>query len=296
MKVLKNIELDEMLFLDIETAAVVKELKIDSPLFEAWKYSNLKLGLDNEELIKLFNEKAALNPEFGKIICISIGRLYNGEYTSTSLTGDEADIINKLNAVLSKRKWKLTGHFIKTFDLPFIFKRSIINGIVPNSLVDVSGEKPWTMDWIIDTNELWGGYASLIALTTALGIDSPKDDIAGYQVSETYWENPTENISRISTYCNKDVEAVFKIMYRFKNISDVPTPKVEKGVLEALFEGNKYGPEEQKVLKELFEGATEEEEVVMVDILNAIVSTAKGKVTKLTKANIKQLQECKKKK
>ncbi len=79
--------------------------------------------------------------------------------------------------------------------------------------------KPWETN-IIDTFQYWrfGDYkhfTSLKLLAACLGVPSPKDDIDGSMVGEVYWKE--NDISRIVTYCQKDVVTVANIVLRFMN-------------------------------------------------------------------------------
>jgi hypothetical protein len=65
--------------------------------------------------------------------------------------------------------------------------------------------------------ELWkfGEYKSFISLNLlahTLGIATPKDDIDGSQVGEVYWTQ--RDLSRIVTYCQKDVATVAQVYLR----------------------------------------------------------------------------------
>ncbi len=65
--------------------------------------------------------------------------------------------------------------------------------------------------------ELWkfGEYKSYISLNLlahTLGIPTPKDDIDGSQVGEVYWVQ--RDLSRIVTYCQKDVVTVAQVYLR----------------------------------------------------------------------------------
>jgi len=53
-------------------------------------------------------------------------------------------------------------------------------------------------------------------LATILGIDTPKDDIDGSQVSSVYWQE--KNLARIATYCSKDVVTVAQILLHLNNL------------------------------------------------------------------------------
>jgi hypothetical protein len=67
--------------------------------------------------------------------------------------------------------------------------------------------------------ELWKfgdfkNYTSLNLLAFTLGVPTPKDDIDGSMVGETYWKQ--KDLSRIVTYCQKDVITVAQIYLRMQ--------------------------------------------------------------------------------
>jgi uncharacterized protein YprB with RNaseH-like and TPR domain len=140
----------------------------------------------------------------------------------TSFWGEEKKILhdfsNLLNTHFSGAQHLLCGHNAKEFDIPFIARRMIINGIALPNKLNLFGKKPWEVPHL-DTLELWkfGDYkhfTSLKLLTKVLGVPSPKDDIDGSEVARVYYiEN---NIDRIITYCEKDVIAVAQIFLRLR--------------------------------------------------------------------------------
>ena len=88
-------------------------------------------------------------------------------------------------------------------------------------LLDISGKKPWEIAHL-DTMELWKfgdfkSYTPLNLLAHALGVPSPKDDIDGSQVWTIYWNN--DDLDRIVSYCQKDVEALVNVFLRMKGLS-----------------------------------------------------------------------------
>ena len=60
-------------------------------------------------------------------------------------------------------------------------------------------------------------YTSLDLLANIFHIPSPKDDINGSQVHETYWKE-NHNLERIKTYCEKDVLTIVQLMRRFNHL------------------------------------------------------------------------------
>lgn len=298
MKVLKKIKIKDILFIDIETSTTTKTLDINSPVFDAWAYTKRRNGETDEELVKMYVENAALHADFGRIVCISVGMLHGGKLKLKTFNNlDEKQLIVDFYAMLDKFSGEyICGHNIKSFDIPYIAKRGMINNLIPHSWLDTSGEKPWTMDWLLDTKELWqmGSFdrTSLITLTAALGLESPKQDLQGKDVPKYFWENPEGHIQRISDYCERDVEAVYNIIAYLKGLGkDSNIPLVKKPLIVSLFEGGSYGTEEKEELKNIFNEMSAEERELGYTILNSIVSTAKGKKTKITKAHIKALKE-----
>lgn len=298
MKVLKKINLKDILFIDIETSTTTKELDINSSTFDAWAYTKRRNNETDEELVAMYADQAALHADFGRVVCISVGMLSGKKlHLKTFNNFDEKALIVEFYEMLDKFKGNyLCGHNIKSFDIPYIAKRGMINNLLPHALLDTSGEKPWTMDWLLDTKELWqmGSFdrTSLITLTNALGIASPKEDLQGKDVPKYFWDNPKGHIQRISDYCERDVIAVYKVMDYLKNLGkekDVPLEK--KALIVKLFDGGAYGKAEKAEMKQIFDDMDEGQRDLGYTILNAIVSTAKGKKTKLTKAHIKALKE-----
>jgi len=51
-----------------------------------------------------------------------------------------------------------------------------------------------------------------------MGIETPKDDISGEQVSRVYRDD--KDLPRIQTYCEKDVIATAKLLLKFTKTDD----------------------------------------------------------------------------
>ena len=146
-------EFKNMLFIDIETATQFKDYKDfkkngSSHMVELWSrkadsirlYESHKANLSDQEM---YEDCAAIHSEFSKIIVITIGQVKFDEiglpYTSNirSFYGDnEKELLEEflkiMSAVFSKNpSVQLVGHNIKKFDMPWIVRRSLINGIIP---------------------------------------------------------------------------------------------------------------------------------------------------------------------
>ena len=234
-------QLEKMLFFDIETAGTVSHSgDLSEKMQELWanrseilrnqlgsKYPDNKDKSDDE----LYQMKSALHAEFGRVVCISFGKIkwVDGEPVAqiVSYSGeDEEDILRQAFKViggLGKTGAKLTGHNVKRFDVPYLCKRAFILGVETPTPLQVWDKKPWETS-IIDTSELWSfgawqeGFTSLDLLATILGVDSPKDDIKGDQVHENYWAG---NIERIKEYCQKDVITLIQIALKLSNLNQI---------------------------------------------------------------------------
>lgn len=223
---LEKIQLENILFLDIETVPEFENFTdlddTKKELFDLKTKYQRKDDFTPEE----FYDRAGIWAEFGKIICISVGYFtIKGDirhFRVTSFFGEEIKILkdfsNLLNNHFSQPQHILCGHNAKEFDFPFIARRMIIHNIQIPQKLNLFGKKPWEVPHL-DTLELWKfgdfkHYTSLKLLTNVLGIPSPKDDIDGSEVAQVYYVN--KDIDRIVTYCEKDVIAVAQILLRLR--------------------------------------------------------------------------------
>lgn len=225
---LEKVSLEKVLFLDIETVPQTyqfPDLEEDAKhLFE------LKTRFQqNEEksFEQLYNEKASIFSEFGKIVCISVG------FVRETTTGkqlrmksfyhdDEETLLNQFKTLLDEHYNTpyhiLCGHNAKEFDFPYICRRMLINGIKLPATLDIAGRKPWEISHL-DTMELWKfgdykAYTSLALLCHVFKIPTPKDDISGADVARVYYEE--NDLERIKVYCEKDVVALVQLFLRMR--------------------------------------------------------------------------------
>jgi hypothetical protein len=193
---------------------------------------------DETSVAEAFANSAGIYSEFGKIVCISVGFIYfkglEMHFRTKSFAGDnEKTILDDFAQLLTKfcttKEHTLCGHNIKEFDIPYICRRMLINGISLPSVLQISGKKPWEISFI-DTLELWKfgdykNYTSLKLLTAIFGIPTPKDDIDGSQVAGVYYKE--KDIERIAVYCQKDVVATTQVFLRIHNIQGFKTENIE---------------------------------------------------------------------
>lgn len=225
---LNNLNIEEVLFLDIETVPLAPEYGV---LTETWKQlweHKMKYYIDNGEPVEDLYERAGIYAEFGRIVCISAGYIIQKQGESyfriKSFYDDDekklvSDFFNALEQFETKGKRRLCAHNGQEFDFPYISRRALVNGLKLPRILNVSGAKPWEIkDTLIDTLQLWKfgdykHYTSLSLLCELFNIPTPKDDIDGSQVAAIYWEG--NDIDRIITYCEKDTLAVANLLLKY---------------------------------------------------------------------------------
>lgn len=220
----------KFLYFDVETAGAYPDVATlhdqNHRLWELWQkrekyyrgaYSELET-LDSDEI---FKQKAGLEPEFSKIVCVSFGSFTDeGEMRFISFYGpDETDILTKSSKVLNNaasKGWKLCGHNIKGFDVPCLGKRMVYNQINPPAIIRVWDKKPWEIPYV-DTSEVFSfgswvqqKYISLDLLACSLNILSPKALMDGSMVHARFWSDV--DLETIKDYCELDVKTVMQVM------------------------------------------------------------------------------------
>lgn len=221
-------DIEQILFLDTETAPVVSSYDELSPRMQAlWAKKAQRIDAEADPAT-LFFEKAGIYAEFARVVCVSLGnvRWVPGapapEIRLKSFGGENEEVIlNMLKESLNRffgsgPQRFLCAHNGKEFDFPFLGRRYLINHIPLPAALEVQGKKPWETPFL-DTMDLWKfgdrkDYTSLDLLTAVLDIPSPKDDIDGSQVGRIFWEE--KDYDRIIQYCQKDVIATAQVVLR----------------------------------------------------------------------------------
>lgn len=221
---IKNIPIERVLFLDIETVPAFGNWEEVSP--EEQKLWDKKTkGQRGDEVFvgEFYEERAGVMAEFGKIICISVGMLEKSNYLRIkSFSGDdEARLLEDFGKIFNSSRLSnsiLCAHNGKEFDFPWIARRMLINGFQPPVPFQMFGKKPWEVPHL-DTMELWKfgdwkSYTSLELLAHVFGVPTPKDDIDGSMVAEIYYKE--KDLPRIVTYCEKDVLTLANVFRRMR--------------------------------------------------------------------------------
>jgi len=219
----------DLLILDIET--VPQSPQFDT-LSEEWqslwvdKISKIMPDITAEES---YRARAGILAEFGKIICISTGYFYENEDKETclrikSIYGDnETELLKSFiglceKYMASRGEMQFAGHNIREFDIPYICRRMLINGMGLPGFLQLNDKKPWEVK-MMDTMQWWKfgdykNYVSLHLLATVLGIPTSKTDMDGNMVQDVYYKE--NNLPRIVEYCQRDVVVTANIILRYK--------------------------------------------------------------------------------
>jgi len=230
---------EDLLFIDIETVPNFQSFNLLSDsMQELWDKKSAYFRKDEQTAAEAY-ERAGIYAEFGRIICISVGIILqrNGKRffrLKSFFNHDEKVVLTEfgkmLTAFAADNNKNICGHNIKEFDLPYICRRMLINGIRIPAILDIAGKKPWEVKFV-DTLELWKfgdfkNFTSLNLLTNIFNIPSPKDDIDGSQVAKVYYEEG--NLDRIATYCEKDVLATAQLFLRFRGDELIDNENIER--------------------------------------------------------------------
>lgn len=153
--------------------------------------------------------KSSFNGSEGELCCVGISTCDSEVVT---YVGSELDILSGVNDFVShmspllieKPKPIFIAHN-KAFDLPFLFKRMVINKVEPSFKFN-----PYDRAHIC-TMELWEGFngkVSLNSLAKTLGLGGKFKGMDGSQV----WpEFKAGNIGKIAEYCKDDVRLLKSI-------------------------------------------------------------------------------------
>jgi DNA polymerase elongation subunit (family B) len=222
-------ELRDILFIDIETVAATDDYtKLDERLKTQWarKANFFKRDRDISDE-DLYHERAGIYAEFGKIICIAVGKYLDHESGELGLKTkvysghDEKALLTEFKSMLEKTDsatLRFCAHNGKEFDYPYLCRRMLINGMPLPSALNLSGRKPWDVQHL-DTLELWKfgdykHYTSLDLLSAVFEIPSSKNGIDGSQVNYVYHQE--KDLLKICEYCRGDVIVLAQLFLKLR--------------------------------------------------------------------------------
>ena len=222
---LEKIPLRQILFLDLETVPQMwnwAELpERTKTLWEKKIQNQRKEDISPEEF---YYERAGILAEFGKIVCLSCGLVIDDQKIRIkSFYGDDEkqileDFCRLLQSSYFKSDLLLCAHNGKEFDFPFLARRMVINQVKLPKILQMYGKKPWEIPHL-DTLELWKfgdykHYTSLDLLAHLFQLPTPKEDMDGSEVAQTYYEE--KNLEKIRKYCEKDVVTLINIFRKMR--------------------------------------------------------------------------------
>jgi DNA polymerase elongation subunit (family B) len=222
-------ELRDILFIDIETVASTSDYaSMDERLKTQWSrkagFFRRDSHLTDEEL---FHERAGIYAEFGKIVCIAVGKYVDHESGELGLKtkvysdDNEADLLlnfKKMVEKLDASNLRLCAHNGKEFDFPYLCRRMLINSIPLPAALNLSGKKSWEVPHL-DTMEMWKfgdykHYTSLDLLAALFQIPSSKSKIDGSQVNYVYYHD--KDLEKIAEYCRADVVVLAQLFLKLR--------------------------------------------------------------------------------
>jgi len=236
----QHIQPDHILVLDIETVPQFVSFEELPELWKVlWSDKISKTMPENFSAAEMYEQRAGIQAEFGKIICISTGYFYTDKggrlcFRLKSYAGnDEQKLLTEFISAVDKFNkttpaMHFAGHNIKEFDIPYISRRILINGLTLPSFLQLSGKKPWETN-LVDTMQLWKfgdykNYTSLNLLANCLGIQTPKEGIDGSMVKDIYYKQ--KDLPRIVDYCQKDVVATAQVFLRLQQLPLLPKENI----------------------------------------------------------------------
>ena len=212
------------IFVDIETLPPDKGMS-------ATGFPEEVAACSDEEFRRL-----ALDGDYGRVLTIGLIVEHDEQVIHRGLLGRERQtMMFHLDEARTLRGfWRLlngfnvsrdlvVGHNLFDFDLPFLYKRSVIQRVRPS--VELSFAR-YRSQPIFDTMHQWNKwsprkYVSLNRLAKVLGMESSKGQ--GIDGSRVYDKFCAGCHVEIADYCMRDVELVRAIYYRMV-FPDVPQP------------------------------------------------------------------------
>jgi predicted PolB exonuclease-like 3'-5' exonuclease len=229
---INNPSIYDLIMIDIETVPQYPDyLKLPESWKNLWFDKISKTMPENISIEDTYTQRAGIMAEFGKIICICIGYFTHDENKELILRiksiygDDEKNILQTFKELVEKiykhnKSFEFAGHNIREFDIPFICRRTLINGLELPSCLQIHGAKPWEVK-MVDTLQWWKfgdykNYISLNLLANVLNVPTSKTDMEGSMVQHVYYNE--KDLPRIAEYCKRDVIVVANVVLRFRNL------------------------------------------------------------------------------
>ena len=211
--------------------AVFQEFESQENNFDPKLLFDIYKKYQNSNPTEQYSQVAGLYPEFGKIICITIGSFKNKEFQKISFIGEERDLLANFQFGINKTYERLikefgdvwvVGHNVSFFDVPYITKRMAINGLLTPSFLHQPFLQPWNKK-IIDTATEWRvgnttGDATLETIMIVLNMENPKNSVVNGEKMSEYYYSDVCDINVIADYCENDVQSVKNLFVYLQNL------------------------------------------------------------------------------
>ncbi len=210
---------------------------------------NDAVNIDGEEISPSSEDdyrRLALDGDYGRVLTIGLIVEHDDQVIHRGVLGrerqtmmfhlDEARTLRgfwKLLKGFNVRRDLVIGHNLFDFDLPFLYKRSVIGRVRPS--VELSFAR-YRSQPIFDTMHQWNKwsprkYVSLDRLAKILGMESSKGQ--GIDGSRVYDKFCAGCHGEIADYCMRDVELVRAIYYRMVSPDDPQPSPLDAGVSDS---------------------------------------------------------------
>lgn len=231
--------LRDILFIDIETVASTDDYaSMDERMKVQWSRKANFFRRDSQLTDEaLFHERAGIFAEFGKIVCIAVGKYVDHESgelglkTKVYADANESELLLNFKEMIEKfdaANLRLCAHNGKEFDYPYLCRRMLINSISLPAVLNLSGKRGWEIPHL-DTMEMWKfgdykNYTSLDLLAALFQIPSSKDKIDGSQVNYVYHHD--KDLEKIAEYCRADVVVLAQLFLKLKGYPLIPQDNI----------------------------------------------------------------------
>jgi hypothetical protein len=218
------------LFIDVETLPPAEEGRASINSALAYKLENRHCALDPGALAGCTEEqfrRLALHAEYGRVLCVGMIVEQDGEVVCRGVLGRERETLkfhldeartlrgfwNQLRGFDGKQDL-IVGHNIYDFDLPFLYKRSVIQRVRPSVRLSFARYRSRPVFDTIKEWELWAWRPAVkleeLAEVLRLGM-TKTEGMDGSCIYDRFLEGCHREIA---DYCLRDVELTREIYYR----------------------------------------------------------------------------------
>jgi len=171
--------------------------------------------------------KTSFDGGMGQIVCIGWAIDDNKPeslHTANLSPENEAEVLREFFAAMrfhhdnAGRRPPLVGHNIVAFDLPFVWKRSVVHGIKP-PVWWPRDPKPWG-ETVYDTMTQWAGVKERISLDKLCRVLGVGGKTGGPTGADVWPMVQAGRIKEVAEYCRHDVE-ITRACYRRMTFSGV---------------------------------------------------------------------------